>query len=375
MKRVDETAPANEIEMTGHTLSPSSVAPRTPRVLASTAVVGALALAVATVGVTPPVNAQSNGTILAANQGDDSVWLIDLATGERRAIVSTHIAPHEIAVTSDGRTAAITNYGDRRGPGNVVQFVTIRDGSVSHEITVEGQQRLHGAAFLPGDSLLALTSERTGEVLIVGVADGGVRRSLPTQGRGSHMLALGGRWVYTANIMDGTVTRIDLTGETPTLVWEAGTRTEGLAATPDGLQGWTASMDSGTVIGVNGATGDIVARIGGLQVPYRLAITPDAMTVVVSDPEAGTLVLIDRLLGAIVASIDIDAAAAAAGYGNSASPQGFAVSPDGQWAFVSANAINRVAIVDLKGRRVARFVEAGVNPDGMGFSPVVVTPR
>jgi YVTN family beta-propeller protein len=329
-------------------------------------------LGLGTVGAVAPAAAQANGTILAANQGDDTVWLIDLATGERRAIVATHIAPHEIAVTSDGLTAAITNYGDRRGPGNVVQFVKIQDGTVFHEVTVEGYQRLHGAAYLPGDSLLALTSERTGEILIVGVVDGGVRQSLPTQGRGSHMLALGGKWVYSANISDGTVTRIDLTGTTRTETWAAGTRTEGLAATPDGSQGWTASMDSGTVIGVNGATGEIVARIGGLKVPYRLAITPDAKTVVVSDPEAGTLVLIDRLLGTIIVSIDIDAAAAAAGYEGAASPQGFALSPDGQWAFVAANAINRVAVVDLKGRRVIQFVESGKGPDGMGFSPVRV---
>lgn len=316
--------------------------------------------------------AQTTGTIIVANQGDDSVWLVDLATGERRAIVATHIAPHEIAVTRDGATAAVTNYGDRRGPGNVVQFVNLREGSVEHEITVEGQQRLHGAAYLPGDSLLALTSERTGEILIVGVGDGVVRRALPTLGRGSHMLALGGQWIYSANITDGTVTRMDLNGSTPTAVWSAGTRTEGLAATADGSQGWTASMDSGTVIGVDGATGHIVARVGGLKVPYRLAITPDGATVVISDPESGALVLVDRLLGAVTATISIDAASEAAGHGPSASPQGFTLSPDGRWAFVAANAINQVAVVDLGARRVTRFVEAGQRPDGMGFSPVEV---
>jgi streptogramin lyase len=76
-------------------------------------------------------------------------------------------------------------------------------------------------------------------------------RSIRSGGRATHMLALGGPWIYAANIADGTVSRIDPSGELPVYVWSAGTRTEGVAATPDGSQGWTGSMDAGTVIGVD----------------------------------------------------------------------------------------------------------------------------
>ncbi len=322
--------------------------------------------------VAAPAVAQElpRGTLLVANMDDDSVWLLDMTTGERRGIVETHIAPHEIAVSGDGRQAAITNYGDQRGPGNLVQFVDVPSGDVTHEFSVEGYERLHGAAFLPGDSLLALTSERTGEILVVGTGDGVIRRILSTGGRAPHMLALGGSWIYAANIADGTVARIDPANAAPASVWDAGTRTEGVAATPDGTQGWTGSMDAGTVVGVDGATGEIVARIEGLEVPYRLAVTSDGETVVVSDPEAGTLVLIDRGAGVVSASIDVDAAALEAGYDGAASPQGFTLSPDGHWAFVSAKGINRVALVHLESQRVVRFLETGLGPDGISFSPV-----
>ena len=153
-------------------------------------------------------------------------------------------------------------------------------------------------------------------------------------------------------------------------MWDAGTRTEGVAATPDGTQAWTGSMDTGTVVGVDGASGEVVARIEGLEVPYRLAVTSDGETVVVSDPEAGTLVLIDRAAGVVSGSIDVDAAALEAGYGAAASPQGFTLSPDGHWAFVSAKGINRVALVHLESQRVVRFLETGLGPDGISFSPV-----
>jgi len=310
------------------------------------------------------------GTVLVANMGDDSVWLIDLETGVHRATIQTHIAPHEVAVSADGRTAAVTNYGDQRGPGNLVQVFDVPSGEVLGEFEVDGYQRLHGATFLPGDSLLVLTSERTGELLVVGLQDGVIRRKLATGGEASHMLALGGGWLYAANIMSGTVSRIDPAGETETHAWPAGTRTEGLAVTPDGREGWTASMDAGTVIGVNGETGEVVATIPGLQVPYRLAVTPDGATVVVSDPEAHELVLIDRASGTIAARIDVAAASAEAGHGAEPSPQGFILSRDGRWAFVSTKEINRVAVVDLQSQRVVRFLESGIGPDGIGFSPV-----
>lgn len=334
-----------------------------------------LALAVLVLSATP-LGAQSaalpTGTLVVAGMNDDSVWFVDLRTGERRAAVATHTAPHEVAISGDGRRAAVTNYGDQeRGPGNLVQILDVAAGTVAGTWSVAGYERLHGVTFLPGDTLLALTSERTGEILVVGTDDGSIRRKIPTDGRASHMLALGGPWIYTANVLDGTLSRVDPSGAAATLVWPAGTRTEGVAATPDGTEGWTASMQGGDVVGIEGATGNVTARITGLQVPYRLGVTPDGATVVVSDPEAQTLVLIDRVAGAVRARVDVGAAAEERGLGSAPSPQGFALSPDGRWAFVSAKEIDRVAVVDLVEGRVVDFLVSGAGPDGIGYSPVV----
>jgi len=330
--------------------------------------IGLVTLAAAT----PAALAQAapDGTVLVAGMNADAVWLIDLPSGQHRATIATHIAPHEVAVSNDGRTAVITNYGDQRGPGNLIQVIDVARAEVVREIVIEGYERIHGAAFMSGDSLLAVTSERTGEVLVLGIGDGTIRRKLATGGQASHMLALGGRWIYTVNIVDGTVSRIDPAGQSGTLTWPAGTRTEGVAATPDGLQGWTGSMEGGEVVGVEGETGEVVARVAGLQIPYRLAVTPDGNTIVVSDPPAGNLVLIDRAAGTVRARIDVSAAAAAEGLPGDASPQGFTLSRDGRWAFVSTKAIDRVAVIDLSAARVVRFLPAAAGPDGIAFSPV-----
>ena len=267
-----------------------------------------IALGAAGMTITPAAAQQPPaGTLLVSNMDDNSVWLIDLPSGERRGSIATRAAPHEVAVTSDGATAAVTDYG-QPGAGNLVQIVDVRRGEVVREIVIDGYERLHGAAFLAGDSLLALSSERTGEVLVVSADDGAVRRVLSTGGRVPHMIALGGPWMWAANIVEGTVSRLDPDGRVATRSWPAATRTEGIATTPDGAEGWTGSMDGGTVVGVDGDSGETVARVTGLGVPYRLAITPDARTVAVSDPGAGELVLIDRASGGVRQRIDVDAA-------------------------------------------------------------------
>lgn len=342
-----------------------------------------VAVGVALVGACfgTPVSAQSapgadepGGTVIVANMEASTVWLVDVATGERVAEFPARMQPHEAGATADGRTVAVTNYG-APGPGNLLQVIDIPTGSLLREIEVEGFERLHGVTFLPGDSLLALTSERTGELLVVSASDGGLRRVIPTEGRLSHMLAPGGKWIWTANIVSGTLSRLDPSGETATRTWPAGERTEGLATTPDGREGWTGSMSTGEVIGIDAETGGEIARIRGLQVPYRLAVTADGETIVVSDPQAGEVVLIDRASLQIRARVDVAEAAASRGLGSSPSPQGFVLSPDGAFAFVSNKAIGKVAIIDIASARVVRFLDAGAGPDGIGYTPVRVGRR
>lgn len=241
-----------------------------------------------------PAQEVPSGTVIVGGMNDDSVWFVDLPTGERRGIIATHIAPHEVVLTSDGQRGVVTNYGDRRGPGNLIQVIDVASASVVRELVVDGYERIHGAVFLAGDSLLAVTSERTGEILVLGLEDGGIRRKLPTGGEAPHMVARGGRWLYTA--------------------------------------------------------------------------------VVVSDPEAEALVLVDRAEGRVRARMDVGAAAREAGLGDEPSPQGFTLSPDGAWAFVATKGIDRVAVVDLSGARVVRFLPSGAGPDGIAFSRVRISP-
>lgn len=73
---------ARDVSICRYRTSGSLTAPRFAALLGGALVVAAV-----------PASAQFAETILNANQGDDTAWLIDFRTGERRAIVGTHITP------------------------------------------------------------------------------------------------------------------------------------------------------------------------------------------------------------------------------------------------------------------------------------------
>ena len=62
-------------------------------------------------------------TLLVANKSDASVDLLDLDSGKSRATLPTGDGPHEIAVSGDGKTAVISNYGSRDIPGSTLTVV------------------------------------------------------------------------------------------------------------------------------------------------------------------------------------------------------------------------------------------------------------
>ena len=55
--------------------------------------------------------AGAQGTLLVGNKGEDTVSFIDLASGGELARLPTGRMPHEIAISPDGKQAAVVAYG------------------------------------------------------------------------------------------------------------------------------------------------------------------------------------------------------------------------------------------------------------------------
>lgn len=320
-------------------------------------------------------------TLLVANKSDDTVDLIDLATGRSMATLDTGHAPHEIAVSADGGLAVVTNYGDRDNPGNTLTLIDVEQARTLRTIDLGEHTRPHGVVFI-GDHRAAVTTEGSGYLLIVDLATGHIVHAVKTEQEVSHMLAAtpDGRRVFVANIGSGSVTVIDLIEGAKLADIETGEGAEGIAVMPGGQQVWVGNRAADTLTLIDAHTLEILETIRCPGFPIRVAFTPDGQRALVSAARSGEVVVFDTGQREELTRTRLDLSNAPDAsrrlfgdrFGESPVPVGLVVSPDGQTAWVAATQADAVVIVDAEQLTVRDLLKAGREPDGMAFSPVEV---
>ena len=316
------------------------------------------------------------GTLVISNMNDHTATLIDASTGRVRATLPTGEGPHEVAISNDGRVAAVSNYGVRGKPGNTITLIDVERAVVARTLTLGGSERPHGMAFLPGDTLIAVTLETRQAVLMIHVQDGRVVATLPTRGRGSHMLSAtrDGARIVTGNIADGTVSVLDTRGRDSARVVPSGRQPEAIAIAPDGRTAWAGSNRDSLVVVLDLERNTAIDTVRAFGMPYRIAITPDARTTLVTDPVKGEIrafVAATRQPKFTIA-VPRDSVLPTAEVPGSPSPEGLAVSRDSRWAYVTLQGRNRVVWIDIERGTITAYAPTGVWSDGIGYSPVTM---
>ena len=300
-----------------------------------------------------------SGYLLVANQEDASASLIDLRSDSMR-LIPVGIGPHEAAISPSGRTGVVTIYG-QRPPGNELAIIDIAAGTVTRTISLGQYTRPHGVVFVPGDETrVVVTSESTGNVVIVDIESGTIEAAIPTVAQGSHMAAItaDGKHVWTSNVTSGSVSEIDLVERKFVRAIPVAPKVEGIAVTPDGSLVFAGSNTDGTVSIIDTGTGTIVGTLKGFKLPYRLATSADGRTALVCDPEGGAIAAIDVATRAIAWKLD-----------GLASPRGVSIAPDGRTAFVTLADDPSVGLVDMSTHKLVQTIPVGASPDGVGYWP------
>lgn len=314
------------------------------------------------------------GTIVASNMNAASVSIVDVASGNTLATVPTGEGPHEVAVSHDGRWAVISIYGNRTAIGSSLLVIDLEKPSSTRTIELgAGNQRPHGIAFLPDDRTLLVTGERAQRVLTIDFASGRIDSSLVTGQAATHMVATthDGKRAYTTNIAAMTVSAIDVATKSVRATFPVQARIEGLAVKPDGREVWVGGNESHNVYVLNGESGAIEHTLEGFGMAYRIGITPDGKTAVISDPGAEKIRLYDVATHAPRAVIDVPLM----DDGKGSSPQGVTISRDGATAFVTLKAAAKVAVVDIASGQMLKTLPVGAGSDGVGYSPRVFKTR
>ena len=115
------------------------------------------------------------GTLIVLNKSDDTVNLIDLKSQKSVATLPTGDGPHEVAVSTDGKTAVVTNYGRASWPGNSLTVINIPSKKVVKTIVLE-YKAPHGIEFM-SDNQVLVTCEASKKLIQVNVVTGEVEKT------------------------------------------------------------------------------------------------------------------------------------------------------------------------------------------------------
>ena len=313
-----------------------------------------LLLASALLFAASPAAAQ---TLLVGNKGEDTVSFVDLQTGKELGRSPTGKAPHEIAISPDGRQAAVVAYG-----GKSIDIFDIASRARLKVIDLAPNDGPHGIAWLK-DGRLVATTERSQSIVVVDPQAGTVTASIATGQQGTHMVAVSpdAARAYTANIGSGTVSVIDLEAGRKLRDVAVGGEPEGIALADGGRTLWIGDLKGHRVQAFDTASFAKLAEVETGVVPIRVVTSPDGKWVVTSNFMAGTLTVIDAGTRTSVRDITV-----------SGRPQAGQVtilfSADGKRLYAAETGVNQVAEIDLASGIVLRRLPAGKQGDGLAIA-------
>jgi YVTN family beta-propeller protein len=318
---------------------------------------------------------EAAGRLLVVNKGEATLSVVDPVAGTELARIATGVGPHEVAVSPDGRTAVVTNYGPRAN-GSTLTVVDLDRLEAVATIDLGEQRGPHGIAWFPDGRRVAVTTEGTGTLSIVDVAARRLEAAIPTGARVSHEVALSadGARAFVANIGSGSVTVIDVAARQVLRSVATGAGAEGVAVRPDGREAWVSNRAANTVTVLDAASLEVLAELPSADFPIRVAFTPDGRRALVTNARSAELRVFDVPGRRAVATVPIRAPVVEAGqqvlaFEGSALPIGVLADPDNRHVYVAAASADVVAVVDLERGAVVRLIAVGREPDGLAWAP------
>lgn len=321
----------------------------------------------------------AGGTLIVLDKSDATARLIEPTSGETRATLPTGEGPHEVAVSPDGRTAVVCDYGAQR-PGNTLTVLDLSAPAVVRTIDLGEHRRPHGIEYQADGRHVVVTVEQSRAVLRVAVDEARVVDVLPTEADASHMVALApdGARAYVANIASGSVTAIDLASGAILAQVPTGAGAEGIAVTPDGKQVWVSNRAADSLSVIDAEWLEVEASLPCGRFPIRVEITPDGKHALVSNANSGDVAVFDVAKREEIARIPMELSAVEGAderlfgdrFGTSPVPVGILVEPGGRRAYVANTNADLVTVLDLARWKVAGRIATGREPDGMAWSPL-----
>jgi DNA-binding beta-propeller fold protein YncE len=306
----------------------------------------------------------SNGLLLVANKGEQTLGLIDPTAGRQIATIAEGgVTGHEVAASPDGKRAFVPIYGNSGvgmpgTDGSTLAVIDLSERRGIRTIDFGHGVRPHCAVFGPKDGLLYVTTELDKSVTIIDPQSLKIVGSVQTGQAESHMLAISsdGRKGYTANVGPGTVSVLDLVGRKTLKVIAVAEHVQRISITPDDRWVFTSDTEKPRLAVIDTATNKVDRWIALPSTGYGTASTSDGEWLLVAMPAANAVAVVNLATLQVVKTISVPPA-----------PQEVVIRPDGQFAYVSCDQSHQVAEIQINNWSV-KLIDAGRGADGLAWA-------
>jgi len=303
--------------------------------------------------------------LLVLSKGDHTLAIVDPASLKVVARMPSGPDPHEVAASSDGGFAYISNYGG--GAYNTITVVDLTARKSLPPIDLGPLRGPHGLQFIGGK--LWFTAEGAKVIGSYDPAQKKIDWVLGTGQNRTHMIFVSDdlNRIITSNISSATLSIVEKTSAPdrrgqPRTDWNetvvgVGRGAEGFDVSPDRKEIWAANAQDGTISIVDFAEKKLIQTVDAdVRGANRLKFTPDGKQVLVSTLNGSDVTVFNSSTRGVIRRIKVGHGAA-----------GIQMRPDGSLAYVACTPDGYVAIVDLKSLEVTGHIDAGKQPDGLAW--------
>src|SRR5271168_2312806 len=324
---------------------------RTSKILlAVTSAFAAATLVFAAASIDPNNPTGSHGLIVIDKIGRH-VRFFDPSTFQEISSVEVGVAPHDVAISPDHKTAYIPVYGDgvygkNPHPGHTIAIIDLASRTVAGTIDVSPYQAPHGIQ-IDDAGKIYVTCDLSRKLLVIDPKTRSIEAALDTEGTGHWAAVLpDASKAYVVNKNDKLfVTVIDLKKRSIIARVPAPNGTEGIAASPDGKHVVAVDHSEPKILIIDTSTDTVAVTIplqGNSKGSFKPRFSLD-----------GSKLLVCNLSERLVNVIDI-----ADPHGQQQvltvgkDPMGFAPAPDGKTVLVANHGDGTVSVIDLSQDRV-----------------------
>lgn len=319
--------------------------------------------------------------VYVANEGADTVSVLDAASFKTLASVRVGKMPHNVQVSPDGQFAWVTNNGEpgpmsdasaHKGMAPGAHGAMAQPGAVwvidtgTQAVVARVPVGMHPAHVVvsPDGRLAYVTNGGDNTVSVVDTSTRSPVASIPV-GQFPHGLRISpdGKEVYVANLKGGTVSVIDTASQKEVAQVPVGQGPAQTGFTPDGRLAFVSLSQENAVAVIDRATRQVIRKVAVGAVPIQLYATPDSRTLLVANQGAR------QKPGNTVSLIDLESFKVTNTVVTGAGAHGVVVDREGRYAYVTNTYANTVSVIDVKDRRVVKTVPVGKAPNGISIAP------